>query len=85
MADNKTSTATATAEKPAVQTVEADEKFTIDTKELSRILTVVRYRLNEAIRDANRKAPILSNSQAEARAKANSLVKVLKEFSEQTF
>lgn len=82
MADTKT----APAQKPAVETVEAtDEKFTIDPKELSRILTVIRYRVNESIRDANRKAPILSNSQAEARAKATSLVKVLKEFSEQTF
>lgn len=82
MADTKI----APAQKTAVETVEAtDEKFTIDSKEISRILSVIRYRLNEQVRDANRKNPFLSASQAEARAKANSLVKVLKEFSEQTF
>ncbi len=60
-------------------------EFKLDTKEVSRILTRIRYRLNEAVRDANRRSPILSESSEVAKAKANSLVTVLREFSEQTF
>lgn len=78
MADTKTTSTPAVADtKP--------EAFTIDNKEVSRVLSVIRYRLNEGVRDANRRAPFLSNSQAEARAKVNAAFKVLKEYSEQTF
>jgi len=78
MADTKTaSTATTTAPK--------EERFELDSKEVSRVLQVIRYRLNESVRDANRRQPFLSNSQNEARAKATAAFKVLKEFSEQTF
>lgn len=73
-------------ESTAVATVEAtDEKFTIDSKEISRVLSVIRYRLNEGVRDANRKSPFLSASQTEARAKVTASFRVLKEFAEQTF
>ncbi|MEQ6896270.1 hypothetical protein [Microbacterium sp. KR10-403] len=62
-----------------------EERFELDSKEVSRVLSVIRYRLNEAVRDANRRAPFLSNSKSEARAKATAAFTVLREFSEQTF
>lgn len=64
---------------------ESNEEFNLDNKEVSRILTVIRYRLNEAVRDARRARPVLSRSQAEAQGKAKALVRALREFSEQTF
>lgn len=75
---NPTSTATDA-------TAPAKERFDLDTKEVSRVLSVIRYRINEGVRDANRARPFLSTNQAEARAKVTAAFKVLKEFSEQTF
>lgn len=72
MADTKTTATKAT-----------EAKFEIDTKEISRVLAVIRYRISESVRDANRRRPFLSDSQDEARAKAIAQFKVLKEFSEQ--
>lgn len=83
MADTKN---TATASPAGVAPVEAtDEKFALDSKEVSRVLSVIRYRINEGIRDANRRAPYLSDTQAEARAKALANFRALKEYSEKTF
>lgn len=79
MADNKT------AATPAVTVENTDERFELNTKEVSRVLSVIRYRLNELSRDANRKAPFLSENQAVARAKATAAFKVLKEYSESAF
>ena len=77
MADTKT----APAQKPAVETAEAtEEKFTLDAKEVSKLISILRYRLNEQVREANRKNPIFSNSQEEARAKAHASLRALKEF-----
>lgn len=79
MAENKT------VATPAVTVEKDNERFELDSKEVSRVLSVIRYRLNEGVRDANRRQPFLSASTAEARAKATAAFKVLKEFSEQSF
>ncbi len=86
MAETKTASKTpAVKDETPVATVEnTPEDFTIDTKELSHTLKVIRYRAQELLRDAARKTPILARSQEEARAKATAFVKVLKEFSEKT-
>lgn len=80
MADTKT---TSTASSPSAEV--ATERFELDSKEVSRVLSVIRYRLNEGVRDANRARPFLSATQAEARAKTAAAFKVLQEFSENTF
>lgn len=77
MAATKAPESTATA----VETVEAtEEKFTLDAKEVSKLISILRYRLNEQVREANRKNPIFSNSQEEARAKAHASLRALREF-----
>jgi hypothetical protein len=80
MADTKTTAPAATT-----STEVTSERFELDSKEVSRVLSVIRYRLNEGVRDANRARPFLSATQAEARAKTAAAFKVLKEFSENTF
>ncbi len=59
-------------------------EFKLDNEEVRRVMTRIRYRLAESVRDANRRTPILSESKEVAIAKARSLMTVLKEFSEQT-
>lgn len=82
MADTKT----APVQKPAVEAVEEstattnEQKFTLDSKEVSRVISVLRYRLNEQVREANRKNPIFSESQEIARAKAQASLRALQEF-----
>ncbi|KQV07094.1 hypothetical protein ASC63_07120 [Leifsonia sp. Root112D2] len=60
------------------------EGFALDAKEVSKLISILRYRLNEQVREANRKNPIFSTSQAdaqaEAQAKAHASLRVLREF-----
>jgi hypothetical protein len=75
-----TAAATATVEEQTAPAEAQDDKFTMDVKEVSKIIGVLRYRLNEQVREANRKNPIFSNSQKEAQAKASASLRALREF-----
>ena len=72
MAENKT------AATPAV-TVETTEEFVIDSKELSQAFRLLRFKIGTLQADARRKAPFLSRSQDEARAKYVAAVKTVTE------
>jgi hypothetical protein len=69
MADTKT----APVQKPAVEKVEdantVPADFEIDPKELTQAIRLLRFKIGTLQADARRKAPFLSRSQEEARAK----------------
>lgn len=73
MADTKT----APVQKPAVETVAE-----IDPKELTQAIRLLRFKIGTLQADARRKAPFLSRSQDEARAKYAAAIKTVTEMAE---
>lgn len=81
--ENKTDLDTTAPAVGIEKPVESTE-FKLDNEEVRRVMARIRYRLQESVRDANRRVPIMSETKEIAADKANAVFTVLKEFSDQS-